>query len=411
MDAVKAAYRQGDLVAAEKAARTLKNNTDDTKLKNEALHVLAGIIWQQRRAHSECISLLQQITADPPNKSVRLLAEIYRDRGSYADALRTLQKAQNWKEEPEILLIMSKIYRRQEDGNNQIAMLEQYVKLKPSESFGHYKLGCAFRRVGKIDECVPHFRKAIAIDGHALARFKLASVTGENQDEFKIAPAKYVAELFDTYAETFDKHLVEQLHYRTPSVLLEQCLGYAHKAPRKMTVTWDRCADLGCGTGLAGELFQTHVNYLYGVDLSPKMIEKAKKKGCYSSLEVGSIQDCLATCLKDGQTFDIIIAADVLVYFGALEEVFELAQKLLTKGGLLAFSLEKLDDTKVEAAKDFQLTDTGRYVHSTAYLQRLGSSFGPLCGPVVQHEMVLRENAGEPVHGTIYLFEKQAEKQ
>ena len=42
--------------------------------------------------------------------------------------------------------------------------------------------------------------------------------------------------------------------------------------------------DLGCGTGLAGEAFRPHVDWLEGVDLSPGMIAQARKKTIYDRL-------------------------------------------------------------------------------------------------------------------------------
>ena len=47
--------------------------------------------------------------------------------------------------------------------------------------------------------------------------------------------------------------------------------------------------DLGCGTGLAGAAFRPHVDWLAGVDLSPKMIEVARAKGLYDRLAVADI--------------------------------------------------------------------------------------------------------------------------
>ena len=47
--------------------------------------------------------------------------------------------------------------------------------------------------------------------------------------------------------------------------------------------------DLGCGTGLAGAAFRPHVDWLVGVDLSPKMIEAARAKGLYDQLAVADI--------------------------------------------------------------------------------------------------------------------------
>ena len=49
--------------------------------------------------------------------------------------------------------------------------------------------------------------------------------------------------------------------------------------------------DLGCGTGLAGVAFRPHVDWLVGVDLSPKMIEEARRKALYDGHPVAARQD------------------------------------------------------------------------------------------------------------------------
>ena len=70
--------------------------------------------------------------------------------------------------------------------------------------------------------------------------------------------------------------------------------------------------DLGCGTGLAGAAFRPHVDWLVGVDLSPKMIEEARKKGLYDRLAVGDITPFLAE--QPERSAHLVIAADVFAY-------------------------------------------------------------------------------------------------
>ncbi len=76
--------------------------------------------------------------------------------------------------------------------------------------------------------------------------------------------------LFDQYAPRFDRALAD-LSYSAPEKLRE--------AVTKHATRFGTMLDLGCGTGLAGAAFRPHVDWLVGLDLSPKMIEEARKKG------------------------------------------------------------------------------------------------------------------------------------
>src|SRR5439155_24800722 len=90
-------------------------------------------------------------------------------------------------------------------------------------------------------------------------------------------PPRYLVELFDGYADRFDEHLVEKLHYRGPELL--------RAAVSRATPRTDLAViDLGCGSGLCGALLRPVASTLVGVDLSPRMIEKARQRGVYDEL-------------------------------------------------------------------------------------------------------------------------------
>src|SRR6185503_17156267 len=96
--------------------------------------------------------------------------------------------------------------------------------------------------------------------------FVLASIDMETVPA--MAPAGYVKDLFDSYADRFDDELVEWLHYRTPELLEQLVLRNPPPAPLDIL-------DLGCGTGLCGPLLRPIARRLTGVDLSPNMLAKA----------------------------------------------------------------------------------------------------------------------------------------
>jgi predicted TPR repeat methyltransferase len=123
--------------------------------------------------------------------------------------------------------------------------------------------------------------------------------------------------------------------------------------------------DLGCGTGLCGPLLRPLARTLVGVDLSPKMLAKARERGGYDELVCAELAAYLA---GQPQRFDVGVAADVFVYIGDLVDVFTGMCTVLRSGGLFGFSVEAGGET------DFVLQPTHRFAHSLGYLRRLADA-------------------------------------
>ena len=97
-------------------------------------------------------------------------------------------------------------------------------------------------------------------------------------------PQAYVQTLFDQYAPRFEASLVGDLGYRGPALLFKAVLAVRSAASKP--AFFKRAIDLGCGTGLAAAAFANNVDRFIGIDLSPRMIEKARATGLYAELEV-----------------------------------------------------------------------------------------------------------------------------
>lgn len=74
--------------------------------------------------------------------------------------------------------------------------------------------------------------------------------------------------------------------------------------------------DLGCGTGLVGEVIKGPGVTLTGVDISAKMLEAARAKNIYDRL----VQSDVVEFLYNNHNYDWAIAADVLGYIGDFKE-------------------------------------------------------------------------------------------
>ena len=204
-------------------------------------------------------------------------------------------------------------------------------------------------------------------------------------------PAAYVARLFDQYAPRFEAHLTGALGYRAPALFAE---ALSAAAPGRRFVS---ALDIGCGGGLMGEALRDRVGHLTGVDLSPAMIARARERGVYDALVVDDAVGALASAPPPA-TFDLIVAADSLVYVGDLAPLFAAAATALTADGLIAFSVETSE------GDGFSLGASMRFSHSRAYVEATASAAG--LRPLFVRAASIRREAGAEAPGLICVFER-----
>ena len=259
------------------------------------------------------------------------------------------------------------------------------VTLNPQHAEARKLLALAYCTVGQRDKAIDIFERWCAEQPeNPVARHMLAACSGN--DVPKRASDAYVEKIFDDFAASFDAKLAK-LSYRAPSIVAAVLTDvYPHPAKQFDVL------DAGCGTGLCGPLVAPYARSLVGVDLSGKMLEGAREKNVYHQL----IKDELTAYLaSQKQRFDLIVSADTLVYFGALEAAFEAAAAALRTDGLLIFTLE---DSAESSGADYQIHPHGRYSHDRRYVENTLRNFG-LTPQIVAAE--LRMEAGKPVAGLV----------
>ncbi len=271
-----------------------------------------------------------------------------------------------------------------------VAAHRRAIALKPGFASAHKNLGVAGRKLGWTDGAMAAYRRVVELEpDNPSLRFMLDAVTGARPER---APEAYVSSLFDFCAYWFDRHLVDALEYKVPELLrdaVERRLGDSR-------VSWI-VLDIGCGTGLCGPLFRCLARRLVGVDLSPRMIGKARERGVYDELHVAEITEYLA---RRESWVDLIVAADVLVYIGNLKPVLANAHRTLKANGLFAFSVEHSD------GDDFALLPHGRFAHGTDYVARQASRAGFTIETV--DRATLRKEGRGPIVGDVYLLRLNA---
>jgi predicted TPR repeat methyltransferase len=243
------------------------------------------------------------------------------------------------------------------DGNfvEAAEVLEQALEVDAGWAAAWFALGDARQQLGDFEAAGAAFAEALRLDpdDHQGASPRLAAIEGRAVGAL---PRAYVARLFDDYAPRFEAHLTDDLGYHGPALLFRAIT--THAPDRR----YRRALDLGCGSGLAGAAFRVLVDELRGVDLSPGMIERARRAGQYEALQVGDVVEYLA--IEPPARADLILAADVFGYLGELGPALRAAKRALAPDGLLAFTAES------EPGSTFGLRETLRFRHSEAYLSR-----------------------------------------
>lgn len=244
-------------------------------------------------------------------------------------------------------------------------------------------------RLDRRADALITYRRLLALrPDHAEARHMVAVLAGEAPDK---ANEAYVASLFDAFAESFDEKLVGWLDYRAP-----QQVAAAARAALGEAAPATRAIDLGCGTGLLAPELRGLVKRLDGIDLSPKMIDKARARRLYDDLVVGEI---VAALHKRKAVYDLVAAADVLSYFGDLRPLFEAVHDSLQDGGLFVATVEKGSGARYQAGK------TGRYQHGEAYLRKRAAEAGFVV--LSLDEIALRREENQPVLGYVFALRVQ----
>jgi predicted TPR repeat methyltransferase len=215
-------------------------------------------------------------------------------------------------------------------------------------------LANVYRALNNTAGMVHALERAVAINpDNPATRHLLQAARGLTPSR---ADADYVESFFDGYAARFDQHLVQRLGYKGPEVLRDLL---AKEFPERV---WADVLDLGCGTGLFGAAIiqRSAEAKVVGVDLSRNMIEAARARGIYAQLTKADVVDFVTVC---ADKFDLVAAADVLIYVGELSALFAGVAHCLRAGGVFAFTVE---ESQVE---NFVLDSSGRYAHSRGYLE------------------------------------------
>ena len=258
----------------------------------------------------------------------------------------------------------------------------------PDDTAAEVNHGMTLAGLGRNDAAVALLERTHAREpDNAIVTFYLASMRGETP---ATQPPELVRGIFDGYADHFDTQLVGQLKYRVPRRVAE--IIRARQRDRIDLL------DLGCGTGLMGVYLGKTNGKLIGVDLSPRMLEQAKRHNLYAELKQGDLLAVLRETVP--ASFDVVTANDVFIYVGDLTTVIPACYGVLRPGGELIFSCEAAN----AAEGDLMLRPSKRYAHSRASIEALCRVAGFASCRLEDIDVRLENNV--PIPGFIATAEK-----
>lgn len=358
VDLAKSLVRCGKLDDAE----TVLARAQELKSDLPEIWQVRGEILGHRKKYAEAVEAFARATQLAPTyprpyHGTGVVLALQGEFDAAATAMRrALELDPNY---PEANCGLGAIRLRQDQVDEAIACYEKALAARPAYHEARADLALAYEKAGRLKEASQQYAALSQASSDEMHyRFQQAAV-GQAEAP-AAAPPALVAKLFDRYASSFDEHLTKFLGYRAPQLIFQ---AVARIAPNhKLDIL-----DLGCGTGLCGQLFKPIAKTLIGIDLSSAMIEKAKERGIYDRLIVGDILD--ASPIKSDH-LGLVTACDVFCYLGDLAPIFQKVGSILTPGGLFAFTVEAIEEG------DYHLRQTRRYAHSSRYIRQLAERHG-----------------------------------
>jgi predicted TPR repeat methyltransferase len=290
------------------------------------------------------------------------------------------------------------IRRRDFNGAVRFAEHARSHGVADATSFG--MKGHALSNLGQYDAAAIAYKDALDLAPEDPYVRHLVAATGAIPDA-KRAPETYIRVVFDGYADHFEEHLVS-LRYGIPGAI-RSALQTHPKIVAGLPL--GPVLDLGCGTGMVGVAIEDLLlGPLTGVDLSPRMLALARAKQIYGELRESDIVTDLEV---HRQHWPMIVAADVLCYFGPLDELLAQIHQSLEPGGWFIFSAEEMladYDGVMPGNGKWALLRQGRYSHASDYVHETACAAGfrvlRVERPIVRYE------AGVVVPGLLLVLER-----
>ena len=371
------------------AIRALKHTLDQEHEQAEChfqLGIAYDILGQPSKAHwhyEHCIA------ETPENLEAQYnLATSYVKTHHYQRALpHYLFVLQRQNDHHDALYNIAIVYMQQDQHEQAIDYFQKALTVNPSHEPSLVNLANTYINYNDHEKAIQTYEILIKIKPQDEAyQFTLAAL---KESMTHAMPNAFIAQLFDQYAGHYEQHLAQALDYQVPQILRE-CIERIIMPPSHSL----RILDIGCGSGLMAETLSHITKIIDGIDLSPEMINIAKKKALYQNLFVGNFAESTLD-----SPYDLLIAADVLPYVSSLEQFLTRCFQCLASNGYLVFTTESSYSTDT-----YTLQKTLRYGHHPEYIVKSLSTLG--FDIICDEKAILRQQKGQPLEGHLFIAYK-----
>jgi len=267
------------------------------------------------------------------------------------------------------------------------------LDLENNASFeSNYNLGSIYQKLKDYDKALIYYKAANKLKSDPNTEYLINSI--EENNKITKPPKEYISRLFDYYSDDYENDLINNLSYKVPEYFFDIFKKHLIDKENNFNIL-----DLSCGTGLIGQKFKIanhKISEIIGTDLSQKMLKIAESKNIYNKIYCEDIFESLNNKEIIESRINLITAADVLVYIGDLENIFDLLKKNF-KNCYFLFSCESIN-----AKQNYKLEKTGRYQHSEKYVSNFYLKYS--MRDLYKGKFKLRKNDNNVIDGYIYLI-------
>ena len=281
-----------------------------------------------------------------------------------------------------------------EEGNWQEASVryKRVLEIQPDSAAALYGLGKCYMKLGKKDLASINFEKSKVLDTENVLGNDLQLALMNKEHVPNKTPENYLKDFYRKKSKTWGKE--KGINYQGHAIIEDALKTVNFTKPLNIL-------DLGCGTGSLGKFLKPFSNSLVGVDISPDMLSKANYDSSYDCLHLNEIESFLS---KNLDTYDLIVAAAVLIHFLSLEDIFSLVNKNLNDNGSFVFSIfeNKIADKSIN---DFLM-----YSHNNNYVEMVSANTG---FRIIYSKKAVHEYHGKeknPVFAWTYVLTKDHKK-
>lgn len=367
--------------------KCLRINSDDAY----AHHGLARVLLKLDDDGEALGHFIQAQKQDPTIPHLmENIASYYHVKGQFNNAIEYWSKAPRTEENS--LEIQYNIAVSYHYANRHAEALEYFMSIlevDPNHRNAHMNVAAIALQNNQKKNAIMHYEQALKQDPTNKEIQYILGALKQSGDMISQAPKDYVANLFDQYAGHYNQHLTNMLKYQLPEKI--EILLHEHFKP---TSELD-ILDLGCGTGLFGNILRPFAQKLTGVDLSQNMLNIAHETQLYDSLRQTDAIDHL----EHSNNYNLIIAAELFPYIGDPQPLLKAIYSALAADGICIFSIESKDTEQL-----YTLSENARFMHNPTMLAAVIKDIGFKAKTI--ESTTLRLHQSQPVLGKLFLIQK-----